>query len=426
MRARARACLGPSLWLDALVEQLARTPRIRWARLSPDALASWIERSAPFQAAWTSDGPPRVRRYILRPATVQQAPPLALQEARLPLLPTSGDVAKWLGLSPGALWRLTVPAAWQRRRSLGEQHYAYRWRRKARGGWRLLEAPHDYLGPVQRKVLHGLLDKARPHEAAHGGVIGRSALTHAQAHAGQPIVWRFDLQDFFGSVRASRVHAMFRTLGYATEVCRALTALCTTATPEPVLLRLREDLGGSWAHAQRLRDAHLPQGAPTSLALANLCAFGLDLRLDALARQWGARYTRYVDDLVFSGGADLRAASDRFALWVARIVGEEGFALNHRKTGVTPRHRQQRVAGIVVNERVNIMREQFDLLKATLHRHAVHGVNGLGAQEQQRMRAHLLGRIAWVAQLNPTKADRLRRIYARNAWPALASTLRAP
>jgi RNA-directed DNA polymerase len=109
-------------------------------------------------------------------------------------------------------------------------------------------------------------------------------------------------------VRASRVHALFATLGYSESVARELTALCTTATPEPVLRRMVEEGGLTWTQMQRLRDPHLPQGAPTSPALANLCGFRLDLRLDGLAFVLGARYTRYADDIVFSGGAHLLAA----------------------------------------------------------------------------------------------------------------------
>lgn len=142
---------------------------------------------------------------------------------------------------------------------------------------------------------------------------------------------KFDLQDFFTSVRASRVHALFATLGYAETVARELTALCTTATPEPVLRRMHQEGGLTWIQLQRLRDPHLPQGAPTSAALANLCAFRLDLRLDGLAHALGARCTRYADDIVLSGPRHLRAAMPRIEAWVGRIAIEEGFALNHRK-----------------------------------------------------------------------------------------------
>jgi hypothetical protein len=115
-------------------------------------------------------------------------------------------------------------------------------------------------------------------------------------------------------------------------VARELTALCTTATPEPVLQRMHEDGGLTWPQLQRLRDPHQPQGAPTSAALAKLCAFRLDLRLDGLAHVLGARYTRHADDIVLSGGQHLYQARPRIEAWVGRMALEESFHLNHRKT----------------------------------------------------------------------------------------------
>jgi retron-type reverse transcriptase len=87
---------------------------------------------------------------------------------------------------------------------------------------------------LQRRLLDDLLERIPPHEAAFGYARGRSVLDHARAHVGQPVLLKFDLQDFFSSVRASRVHALFTTLGYPEPVARELTALCTVATPEPV------------------------------------------------------------------------------------------------------------------------------------------------------------------------------------------------
>jgi hypothetical protein len=102
---------------------------------------------------------------------------------------------------------------------------------------------------------------------------------------------------------------------------------CRACTPQPVLQRLREEGGFTWQRAQRLRDAHLAQGAPTSPALANLCAFRLDLRLAGLAQAFDARYSRYADDIVLSGGPQLRVVHERIERWVGRIAREEGFAL---------------------------------------------------------------------------------------------------
>jgi hypothetical protein len=230
------------------------------------------------------------------------------------------------------------------------------------------------------------------------------------------VVLKFDLQDFFTSVRASRVHALFTTLGYADSVARELTALCTTATPEAVLQRLHGEGGLSWEQRQRLRDAHLPQGAPTSAALANLCAFRLDLRLDGLAHALGARYTRYADDLVLSGGPHLSLARPRIEAWVGRIAREEGFTLNHRKTRCLTAGRRQAVCHIVVNQHANLPREAFDRLKAILHRCVTAGPAAQNRDGHPHWREHLRGRVAWAAQLNPGKAARLQRLFDRIDW----------
>jgi len=366
--ARMRACLGRELpWCHDFAARCAKMPSPQWERLSARSLASLIERDAGYRQAWSGGQPPNAHRHILRVPTRMASPPLGLEHCAVPLWPHPGALAEWLAVSAGGMWRLTKPAAWQRRLPLVEQHYAYRLRAKRSGGWRLLEIPAPHLRALQRRLVDDLLDRIPPHEAAMGYVRERSVLDHARAHAGQAVVLQFDLQDFFAAVRASRVHAIFGTLGYSEAVARELTALCTTATPEPVLRRLHEDGGWPWPRMQRFRDAHLPQGAPTSPALANLCAFRLDLRLEGLAYGLGARYTRYADDLAISGGPHLLQARHRIEQWLARIALEEGFALNHRKSRCLTSSRRQSVCNVVVNQRPNLRRSDFDRLKAVLH-----------------------------------------------------------
>ena len=164
------------------------------------------------------------------------------------------------------------------------------------------------------------------------------------------------------------------------------------------------------------RARHLPQGAPTSPALANLLAWTLDRRLHGLARVMEANYTRYADDLAFSGGGEFANGIDRFGKVVATIVHEEGFSLNAAKTRVMPRSGAQRVTGIVVNEHCNVGRAEFDTLKAVLH----NCVRTNPASQNRAMvadfRAHLGGRVSWVEQINPPRGAKLRRLYDRIDW----------
>ena len=357
-----------------------------------------------------------IQGWFMSRATTLAPAPARLHGVERPHWPAVGDLADDLGVSVPGLWRLTRSASWQRKAALGEQHYRYQLLPKRTGGWRLLEVPEPYLRELQRKVLDRLLAHVPPHEAACAYVRGRSVVDHARTHAGQTVLLKFDLQDFFATVRASRVHASVVALGYSQPVARALTALCTTATPEPVLERLRVDGGLSWMQAMRLRDAHLPQGAPTSAALANLCAFRLDVRIAALARSLGARYTRYADDIVLSGDAALLRAADRIEARIGAFALDEGFVLNHRKTRRVTRARRQQVCNIVVNERPNLPRGDFDRLKAQLHLCATRGAAAQNREGLPNWEQHLRGRVAWAEQLNPDKARRLRRLLDAIDW----------
>jgi RNA-directed DNA polymerase len=417
LAARTAACLAArAAWQDPLAERLGRMPGERWKRMTTRSLASLIERDPGYERAWSSPNPPFARRYILREREGLNALPLGLERCKIPNWPNSAALAAWLRLSTGGMWRLTKASSWQRRAPLSQQHYHNKLLSKRTGGWRLLEVPLPYLRCLQRRLLDDLLDRVPPHEASLGFLRERSVLDHARAHAGRAVVLKFDLQDFFSSVRASRVHAIFATLGYAEEVARELTALCTTGTPEPVLRRMHEAGHLTWVQLQRLRDPHLPQGAPTSPALANLCAFRLDLRLDGLAYALGARYTRYADDLVISGGEHLRRVALRIEKWVGKIALEEGFALNHRKTRCLSRSQRQTVCGIVVNEGLNLPREEFDRLKAILHQCASTGPWTQNRDKVDPWKEVLRGKVAWVQQLNPAKAARLKTLFDRIDW----------
>jgi RNA-directed DNA polymerase len=230
------------------------------------------------------------------------------------------------------------------------------------------------------------------------------------------VVIRFDLKDFFTSINANRIQAIWQTLGYPQGVAKSLTTLCTHRTPRMVIERLHDDGNWSSSAAQRLRTPHLPQGSASSPALANLAAFNLDMRLAGLAHRFGARYSRYADDLVFSGSSKLQQQFRSLAAWVDAIASSEGFTLHPDKTRCLPAHTQQRVTGIVINTRVNLPRQEFDRLKACLHQCVLHGHTAQNNDQHANFKAYLKGRIAWANQLNPNKALRLQRLFDRIKW----------
>ena len=275
---------------------------------------------------------------------------------------------------------------------------------------RLLEIPKPRLKRSQRWILDEILALLPVHDAAHGFVPGRSIMTNAALHTGQEVVVRFDLKDFFPSVPASRVRGVFAKLGYPQSVSRLLMGLCTTVCIE--------DIEFSDPKLSELCERpHLPQGAPTSPALANLCAYRMDCRLAGLAKRFGATYTRYADDLTFSGDHELRRTQLRLRKWVIRVVTEEGFTLNAAKTRVKSQSDRQTVTGLVVNVKPNVRRRDFDLLKAILTNCVRHGPASQNRDKLPHYRAHLQGRVAFVASIHAVHGAKLRAIFDRIAWP---------
>ena len=275
--------------------------------------------------------------------------------------------------------------------------------------------PKPVLKSIQRQILIDVLGCLEPHGAAHGFRRNRSIVTNAREHCGRAIVVRFDLSDFFPSIPAAKVAALFDALGYPEDIARILAGLCTTRLPLGVW-NAKPGTRDDRDHATWIRLAlpHLPQGAPTSPALANLCALHLDFRLSALARSVDATYTRYADDLTFSGPAELAVA--RLQRTVMAICAEESFAPNPHKTRILRRSARQSVAGVVVNVRPNVERGEYDLLKAILTNCALHGPKEQNRGGHPNFRAYLAGRIAFVAMENPRRGRKLWTTFDRIDW----------
>jgi hypothetical protein len=113
---------------------------------------------------------------------------------------------------------------------------------------------------------------------------------------------------------------------------------------------------------------------------------------------------------------DFARTAEQFAIHVGAIASEEGFAVQHRKTRLMRRSVRQRIAGVVVNERLNVGRSEYDTLKAVLFNCVRSGPQGQNRAGHADFRAHLAGRVAYVTSLNPARGARLQRLLERIAW----------
>ncbi len=215
---------------------------------------------------------------------------------------------------------------------------------KRNGGSRRLLIPNEKLKRLQRLILHRLLARLRTHPAVTGFEANLSIVENALPHVGQAVVVKLDIKDFFPTTRANRVDAYFRRVGWNAECAALLTNLTT-----------HED--------------SLPQGAPTSPRLSSLVNFGLDRSIERFVCETrrGA-YTRYADDLTISFPRDYPQRIRGVIQFVARRLRRDGYELNRSKVQILRGHQQQRVTGLVVNDRVNVPRHIRRKLRAIEHR----------------------------------------------------------
>ena len=288
----------------------------------------------------------------------------------IPPIESVGALADWLNLSLEELeWFPDLKGLVFRSMSRPKLvHYRYKVFTKPSGSIRLIESPKPRLKELQRQILKMILDKIPLHPAAHGFCKGRSIKTFAGPHVGQRVVLRMDLQDFFPSISGARIQAFFRTVGYPEAVADLLGGICTNATPRETWTEATHNIDHRhlWNIKDLYRRPHLPQGAPTSPTLANLCFYRADCRLAGLTKSIGVEYTRYADDIAFSGDEEFEQRVERFSSHVAAILLDEGFSANHRKTRIMRQGARQHLAGLVVNQSLNIKRIEYDRLKAIL------------------------------------------------------------
>lgn len=249
---------------------------------------------------------------------------------------------------------------------------------------RIVRSPRDELMRIQRALVARIFSKIPLNDSVHGGVQGRSTRSNAMQHLGKPCVITLDVKQFYDRVRHKIVYQLFcKELRFGRDVARLLTRLTT------------------------YNDA-LPQGAPTSLAVANiLLSSPLDNPLSLEAKRLGASATRFVDDIALSGDNPRPLING-----IARKLSQRRLPMYRRKPSgksklkIMPNSGPQEVTGLLVNrvQGPSISRAKRDRVRA-----AIHQLPALKAEERQRAVRSIEGRIQYVEQFNPGTAKRLKR-----------------
>lgn len=313
-----------------------------------------------------------------------------LKRYGLPLWKSEADVATALGLAVGQFRYFS-----QHRHREQTPHYVAFAIPKRNGEERIIHAPKTKLKAVLRALDKHLVSKLPVSAHAHGFVKGRSIATNARPHVGQPMVAKFDIKGCFPTITMGRVRGLLLSLGYSYPVAAALAVLMTEAPRQPV------EAEGKLYHTPTGPRVCV-QGAPTSPGLCNAILLRMDRRLAGLAKKRGLSYTRYADDLTFSGPeAEVR----RMLGLVPKVAEEEGFKINHAKTRLMRQSGRQAVTGVIVNKDMGLSRKDRRKMRAALHHQKVGKADPADA-------ARVKGKLAYLNMLSPAQAQRLKDAHA--------------
>ena len=248
---------------------------------------------------------------------------------------------------------------------------------KRNGGVRCLSVPDEILKRVQRRITEVILSGQRVSKYATAYRYGAGILKNASEHVGKPKVLKLDILHFFDSISYSEVKEnVFVKERFSESVRILLTMLCYCGD-------------------------RLPQGAPSSPAITNIVMRDFDEKVGAWCKEQGIAYTRYCDDMTFSGDFDERS----IIAFVKQELLKKHLVLNYGKTSVTTSGKRQIVTGIVVNQKSNISADYRRKLRQEIYYCKKYGLeehaNRIGEDDTQKYLLGLLGRVSYALQVRP-------------------------
>jgi RNA-directed DNA polymerase len=154
---------------------------------------------------------------------------------------------------------------------------------KRNGDWRIISQPAREVKLLQRVLLHHLLVNLPVHQSATAYVPGVSIKENAHAHVDNNAILKFDLQNFFPSLRENdwRIYCERNNI-FGDEEDFQISAKLFFHKPR----------GSS--------GLRLAIGAPSSPCLSNILMMDFDDAVTSAIATDKVKYTRYADDLTFS------------------------------------------------------------------------------------------------------------------------------
>lgn len=258
---------------------------------------------------------------------------------------------------------------------------------KSDGRVRVFYKPKGELKRIQTLIDRKILRYALSHPIIHSYRKRRDQLSNAKHHVAKSYVLKVDRKDFFPTITPQTVYKSFRKLGFCSSLANLFTLLCTY-------------------------EGQLPQGPPTSPAIANLIQIPLATRLNALGKAHKVRPTIFGDDVYVSGSRRVKKLKNL----VNRIVEDGGYNVNQEKSKVFSSKEQQLVTGVVVNKKINVQKSYRRNLRAIIHNCRFKGAGDQFNISSQKAKRQIMGKINHVKKLNRCQGEKLEREFKLIDW----------
>jgi retron-type reverse transcriptase len=311
----------------------------------------------------------------------------------LPLAIDDMSLSFHLGIHNRTMWWLMHTREDENDKFAGYSVFSIDKRGKNKGK-RSIQNPKRKLKAVQRLLLSRFLEPFPVGNHIGAYVPGRSCMDTAKQHVGRGLIISMDIKDFFPSVKRSMIRRLFLYAGYNHFVASLLAGLMTYKN-------------------------FVPQGAPTSGLVANLVAdlvFDQAILEDLKGVDPDWLYTRYSDDIDISHPETQPKEKVQEVIDIVRKRLEKAnFRVNAKKTRVEPHYRRQKVLGIVVNEKPNLPRYEYDRLRCLIHNCLMHGLHTqfkrAGQTSADGLKSHIRGKISYLKQIDEKKAAQLKEKF---------------
>jgi RNA-directed DNA polymerase len=250
----------------------------------------------------------------------------------LPAIQTVDDFSELTHISKYTIYQLSKN---------GDKYYKTYTIPKKSGKYRTICQPSKKLKGLQSWILVNILNKLQVSSSCKGFEKGSSTYYNAEPHKNSNSLLTIDLKDFFPTIKQKQVFNIFKSLGYNNLISVIFSNICTY-------------------------EESLPQGGPCSPKLANLSAWQLDVRIQGYVGKRGINYTRYADDLSFSGLNPPKVV--QIIPMIKKIIEDENFEINPAKTRISGLSRAKIVTGLVLSEgAIGIGRNKFKGVRSKIY-----------------------------------------------------------